>query len=74
MSQSLVIPALQALGKEKNICDLSAIRLQPLPTESPEELRKWKIIGYWPQIAEMHMKGMISVSPDSWIFPYIEKD
>ena len=29
--------------------------------------------GYWPQIAEMHMKGMISVSPDSCIFSYIEK-
>jgi len=26
-----------------------------------------------PRIAEMHLKGMISVSPDSCIFPYIEK-
>ena len=24
---------------------------------------------YWPQIAEVHIKGMISVSPDSCIFP-----
>ena len=30
-------------------------------------------IGYWPQIAEEHIKGIISVSPDSHIFPYIEK-
>ena len=29
--------------------------------------------GCWPQIAEAHMKGMISVSPASCIFPYIEK-
>ena len=27
--------------------------------------------GYRHLIAEMHMKGMISVSPDSYIFPYI---
>ena len=29
--------------------------------------------GYWLQMAEMHMKGMISVSPNSCIFPFIEK-
>ena len=34
--------------------------------------RMWET-GYWPQIAEMHMKGMISVSLDYCIFPYIEK-
>ena len=28
---------------------------------------------YWPQIAEVHIKGMMSVSPDSCIFPYVEK-
>ena len=26
----------------------------------------------WPQIAEVHMKGLNSVSPETWIFPYIE--
>ena len=29
--------------------------------------------GYWPLRAKMHVKGMISVSPDSCIFPCIEK-
>ena len=29
--------------------------------------------GYWPQIGEMRMKGMVSVSPDSCILPYIKK-
>ena len=29
--------------------------------------------GYWSQTTEIHMKGMISVSPDSCIFPYIQK-
>ena len=29
--------------------------------------------GYWPQRAEVPIKGMISMSPDLCIFPYIEK-
>ena len=29
--------------------------------------------SYWPQIAEVHIKGMISVRPDSSIFSNIEK-
>ena len=43
MSQSSVIPALQSTqeGKE-HLCDMAVIRLQPLTTGSPEELRRWK--------------------------------
>ena len=33
----------------------------------------WKITGHWSQIAEVHIKEIISVSPDSCIFPYTEK-
>ena len=41
---------------------------------APRELRMWKTnrptnTEYWPRIAEMHIKGMIPVSPDSYIFP-----
>ena len=57
--------------KEKNICHQAAIRLQPLPMVSPKETQDVKT--HWPQIAEVHIKGMISVSPDSCIFPYLEK-
>lgn len=32
-----------------------------------------KNTGYWPQIAERHMKEMISVSPGARISPYTEK-
>ena len=28
---------------------------------------------YWPQMADIHIKGMISVSSDSCIFSYIEE-
>ena len=41
-------------------------------SESPGELRMWKHRLLAP-IAEMHIKGMVSVSPDSCIFSYIEK-
>ena len=56
----------------KNTCPILAIRLQPLPTVSPEELRG-ENKGQWPQTAEVHVKGMTSVSPDTCIFPYIVK-
>ena len=49
----------------KNTCPLAAIRLQPLPIESREEAQDVKSPGFWPQIAEVDIKGMISVSPDS---------
>ena len=29
--------------------------------------------GCWPQIAEMHIKRITSIIPDSCIFPYIEE-
>jgi len=48
---------------------LTAIRTA---SHSPGALRTWTV-GYWPRGAEVHMKRMISVSPDSCIFPYIEK-
>ena len=30
---------------------------------------RWRRAGYWSQVAEVHVKIMISVSPDSCIFP-----
>ena len=32
-----------------------------------------KNTGYLSQKAEVHIQGVISVSPDAYIFPYIEK-
>ena len=49
----------------KKPCYLAAIKLQPFPKASPEEAQNVKTTGYWPQIAEVHIKGMTSVSPDS---------
>ena len=63
---------LRELKKEENTCHLAAVRLQPLPTVSPEE-PGYENTGYWPQV---HIKEMISVSPlnpNFRIFPYIEK-
>ena len=33
----------------------------------------WERKGYWPQTAKMHIKDMISINPDSCIFPHVEK-
>ena len=71
MEGELVSPEQTQEGK--NTCHPAAIRLQPLPTVSQEEAQDMKSTGFWPQIAEVHIKGMISVSPDYRIFPYSEK-
>ena len=71
MLQSSTISILQG-AQEEYPQDLAAIGPQPLPTVSPEELRMWKY-RIPAQIAEIYMKGMISVSSDSRIFPHIEK-
>ena len=53
--------------------DVAAIRpphyscpdmLQPALTVYPEETRDKENTGYRPQIAGVHFKGMISISPD----------
>ena len=56
---------------EKNACHLAAIRLQPRPVVSLEETQD--VSEYPPQTAEVRIKGMISMGPDSCIFPYTEK-
>ena len=56
----------------KNTCHLAAVRLQLLPAANLEETQGVKK-GYWPQTAEARIRGMISVSPDSGIFPYTGK-
>ena len=66
------IPAPQGTQEGEESLPSEAIRLQPLPTGSPEELGV-KNTGYWSQRTEMHMKGVTSVSPNPCIFPYREK-
>ena len=80
MSQSSAMTALQCelvslegTQKEKSACHLAATRLQPLLLVSPKEAQDVKSTEYWPQIAETHIKGIISVSSGSCIVPYIEK-
>ena len=66
--------ALKKLRKEtKNTCQLAASRRQPLLTVSPEGTQDGLEQDNGPQRAEVHIKGMISVSLDMCIFPFIEK-
>ena len=37
-------------------------------------LRKLRMQDYRPQMAEVHTREIILVSPGSWVFPYVEKD
>ena len=66
--------ALRELTMETG-CPLSNHQtLQPSnPNSTPWGDSGWESPGYWPQMAEVRIKGMISVSPDSCIFPYMEK-
>ena len=70
MDGELVNPEGTQVGK--NTRYLAAIRLQPLPMVSTQETQDLET-EYWPQIAEVPIKGMNLVIPDSCIFPYIEK-
>ena len=47
--------------------------LQPPRIVVPWRDSGWESAGYWLHIVEVHIQGMISVSPDSGIFPQIEK-
>ena len=62
-------------GRSRIPRELAAMRLQLLPTAITEDLGEGDVrnAGYWPQIAEMNMKGMISGSPDPCIFPFVEE-
>lgn len=78
MSQSSVIAATYHgepqgnSGRKQSICHLAAIRLRPLLKVSPEEIQDVKT-EYWPWIAEVHTKGLISVISDPCTFTDVEK-
>ena len=54
---------------KNNACNPAVVRLLPLPREELKDVKN-QVKDAGP-IAEMHTKGMISVSPDSCIFPHI---
>ena len=54
--------ALRSLRKRKNICDLAAIRLQPLPTVSPKGRRMWKTQNPDPDSWEAYNRNDFSES------------
>ena len=56
--------------KEKTTCGPTAIMLPPFTSRNQGCKKN---AGCWPQVAEMHMKGMASTVPtDSCMFPYLE--
>ena len=79
MSQSPATVALQCelvipKGAQEGECLWSCSH--QIPASSFSELQEAQDVrntGYWPRTGEVHMKGMISVSTGSCIFPCIEK-
>ena len=67
-----VFPAISVKKKKKKMSLSSAIAALLPELVSPEETQDVKT-EYWPQLAEVPIKGRISVSPDSCMFPDIEK-
>ena len=66
--------ALEGTWEGKNTCHLADQTAANSIWWTLRKLRNWgENTGYWPHIGEVHNKGIISVSPDSYIFPYIEK-
>ena len=43
------------------------------PYNEPWGNSGWENTGYWPQVADVYIKGKISVSPDSCIYSHTEK-
>ena len=43
------------------------------PNSVPRGDPGWERRGYWPWVAKVHIRGMISMSPVSSIFPYTDK-
>ena len=64
---------LRTLKKEQNTCYLAAIKIAITPYGEPWGNSGCENIGYWPQTGEVHIRGMISVSPDSCIFSHTYK-
>ena len=78
MSLSSAIAALQcelmsSKGTQKGEEYLQSSNHQAAATPYNEPQQSSGYEKYWPQIDEVYMKGMISLSPDSCIFPYVEK-
>ena len=61
----------QRTPRKSNACYPMAIELLALLASTEELCEMWKEAAHWPHIAKIHTKGMISVSQNSCIFPYI---
>ena len=61
-----------AISVNKRCCTHQVINQLQTPPEKPPPATHTHT-GYWPQVAEVYIKGEISVSPDYCICSYTEK-
>ena len=62
-----------AISVNKGRCKHQALSSCSHPDCSPWGDSGWRKTGYWPWTAVVNIKGVISMSSDSWIFLYKEK-
>ena len=62
-----------AISVNKGRCKHQALSSCSHPDCSPRGDSGWRKTGYWPWTAVVNIKGVISMSSDSWIFLYKEK-
>lgn len=57
-----------AIAVNKGCCGLQDVsHAAPSPNSAPWGETGWRRTGYWPKVAKVHIKEMISVSPDAHI-------
>lgn len=66
-TEGLRVEALRWAAHCQSLCHCS------FPRSAPWGDSRWERTGHWPQTAEVHIKGIVSMSPDYCIFPYTEK-
>ena len=79
--RSEIFPAI-SVNKDVTVISNCSPQCKPVSSEDPQEGEEYLLSSSHQTMAtswilapdaEVRMKGMISVSPDSWIFPYREK-
>ena len=71
--RNVIFPAKFRKEKKKKTCYLASLQTAVTPLDKPWDNSGCENTTYWPQVGELHIKGMILVSLDSCIFPDTEK-
>ena len=71
-TKRLHFTSLQNRDKWVSLPGYQALSYCSCPIGTPWGVKGWERKVFWPQIAELHIKGMISMSWDSCVFPFMK--